>query len=80
MPQRDYADLFECLKSGGADCLAIPIKNSTAGSVFPYCDLMLAHTTGHGFRIWRSRKGRLGDYSDRRARSGSMRDARLAGI
>ncbi len=51
VPQRDYADLFECLKSGGADCMAIPIENSTAGSVFPYYDLMLAHTTGHGFRI-----------------------------
>lgn len=51
VPQRDYADLFECLKSGGADCMAIPIENSSAGSVFPYYDLMLAHTTSHGFRI-----------------------------
>lgn len=51
VPQRDYADLFECLKDGGADCMAIPIENSSAGSVFPYYDLMLAHTTSHGFRI-----------------------------
>lgn len=48
---KDYADLFSALASGRANRLVIPIENSSAGSVYPYYDLLLEYATEHGFRI-----------------------------
>ena len=55
----DYAELFERVDSGEADCMVIPIENSSAGSVFPYYDLLLEYASGHGFRATAELKLRI---------------------
>ena len=55
----DYSELFERVDSGEADCMVIPIENSSAGSVFPYYDLLLEYATGHGFRATAELKLRI---------------------
>jgi len=51
VPCRDYGDVFRALENGAADRLAIPIENSTAGSIYPYYDLLLQYATSHQFQI-----------------------------
>jgi prephenate dehydratase len=59
VPCRDYPDLFRALNSGDVDCMVIPIENSSAGSVYPYYDLLLEYAMEHGFRIASEHKLRI---------------------
>lgn len=56
VPCKDYPELFENITSGRADCMVIPMENSTAGSVYPYYDLLLEHAAKHRFRITKELK------------------------
>ncbi|HEY4364269.1 MAG TPA: prephenate dehydratase domain-containing protein [Bryobacteraceae bacterium] len=56
VPCKDYPDLFDAIARGRADCMVIPMENSTAGSVYPYYDLLLEHATRHDFRITKELK------------------------
>jgi prephenate dehydratase len=51
VPCKDYPELFDAIARGRADCMVIPMENSTAGSVYPYYDLLLEHAARHSFRI-----------------------------
>jgi len=59
VPCRDYSDLFDAMDAGLADCMIIPIENSSAGSVYPYYDLLLDYAIERGFRITSERKLRI---------------------
>ena len=53
---KDYPELFDAIAGGRADCMVIPMENSTAGSVYPYYDLLLQHTAKHRFRMTKELK------------------------
>jgi prephenate dehydratase len=53
---KDYPELFDAIANGRADCMVIPMENSTAGSVYPYYDLLLEHAAKHRFRITKELK------------------------
>ncbi|MEO8100662.1 MAG: prephenate dehydratase domain-containing protein [Acidobacteriota bacterium] len=59
VPCRDYVDLFTAVDKGQADCMVIPIENSTAGSIYQYYDLLLEYTSERGFRVCGERKLRI---------------------
>ena len=48
LPCRGFVDIFEAVESGEADFGALPVENSTAGSINQAYDLLLDHDT----RIW----------------------------
>ena len=48
LPSRHFVDLFESVESGRADYGALPIENSTAGSINQAYDLLLERD----LRIW----------------------------
>ena len=56
VPCKDYPELFDAIHAGRADCMAIPLENSTAGSVYPYYDLLLEHAAKYHFRITKELK------------------------
>jgi len=47
-PCRRFEDIFAAVESGGADYSALPVENSTAGSINQAYDLLL----DHDIRIW----------------------------
>lgn len=53
VPCADYSDVFAAVSTGAADAMAIPIENSTAGSVYPYYDLLLDYAMREGFHVTR---------------------------
>jgi prephenate dehydratase len=51
VPRWRYADVFAAVDSGEADCMAIPIENTTEGSVYQYYNLLLEYAFDKQFRI-----------------------------
>lgn len=51
VPRWRYADVFAAVDSGEADCMAIPIENTTEGSVYQYYNLLLEYAFDRRFRI-----------------------------
>jgi prephenate dehydratase len=43
LPCRDFSGIFEAVESGGAEYAALPVENSTAGSINRAYDLLLDH-------------------------------------
>jgi prephenate dehydratase len=48
LPCRDFGGIFEAVESGSAEYAALPVENSTAGSINRAYDLLL----DHDLRIW----------------------------
>lgn len=48
LPCHSFQGIFEAVESGAADCGALPVENSTAGSINRAYDLLLAHD----LRVW----------------------------
>jgi prephenate dehydratase len=51
VPRWRYSDVFAAVDEGEADCMAIPIENTTEGSVYQYYNLLLEYAFDRGFRI-----------------------------
>ncbi len=51
VPRWRYADVFEAVDTGVAGYMAIPIENTTEGSVYQYYNLLLEYAFDKGFRI-----------------------------
>lgn len=51
VPRWRYADVFAAVDCGEANCMAIPIENTTEGSVYQYYNLLLEYAFDRGFRI-----------------------------
>jgi len=47
----DYAEVFAAVDKGSADCMVIPIENTTVGSIYNYYDLLLLYASEHGYRV-----------------------------
>ncbi len=56
---KEFEDVFATLARGDADCLVIPIENTTAGTVYAYYDLLLGYAAREGFRVCGERKLRI---------------------
>ncbi|MGD8737764.1 MAG: prephenate dehydratase [Anaerolineae bacterium] len=48
LPCRNFRDIFDAINAGEADYGALPVENSTAGSIYEAYDLLL----DHDLRIW----------------------------
>ena len=59
LPCEKYLEMFEALDSYVADYIAVPIENSTGGSVYDYYDLLLEYSIKSQFNIVRELKIRI---------------------
>ncbi|MBM3737356.1 MAG: bifunctional chorismate mutase/prephenate dehydratase [Acidobacteria bacterium] len=51
VPRWRYSDVFAAVDTGEAGCMAIPIENTTEGSVYQYYNLLLEYAFDKQFRI-----------------------------